>query len=211
MLKYALMIAGVGILCLTLLGGSRYYQRRFEKEALFQIRHYIAYALLLGAAPFLFWDYGYGVLKILKLLILMSMLIVIGKIDKQERIIPNMLLLILIICRFLLLVGELLSYPQQGFVILLSIFLGMVYGSVIFLVAKLMVPKSIGMGDVKLFGVIGAYLGSSGIFQAMVVSLFIAMIYGLIMIVRKKLTMKDSLTFGPYIAIGTILVLILGV
>lgn len=57
----------------------------------------------------------------------------------------------------------------------------------------------LGGGDIKLFGILGLYLGPSGIFLNIFMSCFLGAIIGLIMIATKKLNKENPMAFGPAI------------
>lgn len=205
-----MIITGIVTGLLTIYFGSRYYKGRFEKEIEKIKFYYLLTALLCGMAGWLFFEYGYGITKALRLIILAAALVIIGKIDSLERIIPNLFILYLAVMRTIILVADCVGNMSQAGIILSSAVLGIVYGSVVFIIARIFAKGSIGMGDIKLFAVIGYYLGSTSVIPAIIMSLLVAMVYGIIMVCRKKMTMKDTISFGPYIAIGTILVIIIG-
>ena len=113
--------------------------------------------------------------------------------------------------RVLTIGGEIFIDKADVMVIVLSSVLGIVYGSVIFLVIRLFSKDSIGMGDIKLFSVIGFYIGSTAILPAMFITSIFALVYGVVMIARKAISKKDTMSFGPFIAAGTIVTMILGI
>lgn len=85
--------------------------------------------------------------------------------------------------------------------------IGMVVLFVLYFVQAFVAPSGIGMGDVKLSGVLGLYLGWFGQDAWMVGVLATYLIGGLvgvgIMIVRR--TRKGEFPFGPYMFVGTFL------
>ena len=159
----------------------------------------------------LFTIYGYTLLHSVSLIILLSALIGISRIDKKHRIIPSRILLVLFMIRVLTIGGEIFIDKADVMVIVLSSVLGIVYGIVIFLVIRLFSKDSIGMGDIKLFSVIGFYIGSTAILPAMFITSIFALVYGVVMIARKAISKKDTMSFGPFIAAGTIVTMILGI
>lgn len=86
----------------------------------------------------------------------------------------------------------------------------MIAGAGIFLLAYLISRGNVGMGDVKLLGVIGAYLGAALIWWDMVVCLFLCAFYSVVQLLRKKLKMKDSIPLAPFFTVGTIFILLVG-
>lgn len=116
----------------------------------------------------------------------------------------------MLVVRGILLVAEIISYPAYWKELLISSFGGLAAGLFFFLIAYFLSRKSIGMGDVKLAAVLGWYLGLSLIWWDLAVGLCFAGLYCVIQLLRKKLTMKDSIPLVPFLAIGTIAVLLLG-
>ena len=70
--------------------------------------------------------------------------------------------------------------------------------------------ESLGFGDVKLIVIIGVYLGFPSVLIAFYFGVLIAGVYILSALIGKRLHLGDILPFGPFIAIGTIVYLILG-
>lgn len=192
---------------------DKYYTKRFDEKIKNIYRIYICSAAICGMVGFLYSTdaYGYGITKAIRYFVLIAALIMLGKIDNLKLIIPNGILIFLIIVRTIILVTDLIEHSSFAFLILSSAGLGIIYGSIVFLIVRLFAKKSIGMGDIKLLAVVGYYLGSTSIIPALVVSLIIAAVYSLIMLIRKKMTLKDTFSFAPYIAAGTIIILTLGV
>lgn len=87
-------------------------------------------------------------------------LYLLAYIDYRERLIPNFLICVLLIARVAFLGCNLISDPEYWRSILLYPLIGAGIGGVILAVAMLLSRKGVGMGDVKLFITIGAYVGS---------------------------------------------------
>ncbi|WP_243709043.1 A24 family peptidase [Actinomadura sp. GC306] len=89
--------------------------------------------------------------------------------------------------------------------------IGMVVLFVLYFVQAFIAPSGIGMGDVKLSGVLGLYLGWFGQDAWMVGVLATYLIGGLvgvgIMIVRR--TRKGEFPFGPYMFAGTLIAVLM--
>lgn len=168
-------------------------------------------AILIEAVSiWLFVSYGYHWTKIIRYLCLNAFMIVLARIDQQKTIVPNKLLIAMLAVRAVLLVIEIASYPEYWKELLISSGGGLAAGLILFLIAYVLSRKSIGMGDVKLAAVLGWYLGISLIWWDLAVGLCCAGLYCVIQLLRKKLTMKDSIPLVPFLAIGTIVVLLLG-
>jgi leader peptidase (prepilin peptidase)/N-methyltransferase len=59
----------------------------------------------------------------------------------------------------------------------------------------------LGGGDIKLFGVLGLYLGPLGVIHNIFFSCFLGSIVGISLILFKKMDKKNPIAFGPYIII----------
>lgn len=158
----------------------------------------------------LFVLYGYGPLKIIRYLLLLPFLVLISIRDAKEHIIPNRILIILLIIRVVLFAIDCFVFPEIILENIKFTLLGMFTSGAIFLIAYIISKHAIGMGDVKLIAVIGSYLGSGATYFAIIASLVFCAVYSLIQVARKKKTMKDGTAFGPFIAIGTVVVMLIG-
>ena len=117
-------------------------------------------------------------------------------IDIDHRIIPNTIMLVALLAGVVILVltrsGDLAEHAiaaagAGGFLLL----------------AALARPGGMGMGDVKLAGVMGLYLGRA-VVPALFVALIAGSILGAIIIARKgaKEGRKTAVPFGPFLALG---------
>lgn len=70
--------------------------------------------------------------------------------------------------------------------------------------------EGMGGGDIKLLGMIGAFIGWKGVLFTIMASSFTGTAVGIIMMLRAGKGMKMALPFGPFLAIGAILYLFLG-
>ena len=99
-------------------------------------------------------------------MILAAALFFIAWIDHQSKRIPNRILKILLAVRTILLAAEWLTYPKLGLAVLLSALLGAAIGGGMFLIAHFISKGGVGMGDVKLFMVIGLLICQPSAFPA---------------------------------------------
>jgi leader peptidase (prepilin peptidase) / N-methyltransferase len=79
------------------------------------------------------------------------------------------------------------------------------------LIAALAYPGGMGMGDVKLAGVIGLFLGSA-VAPAILIALFAGVIVGAVVIARKGAAAgrKTAIPFGPFLAFGALVAVFVG-
>jgi leader peptidase (prepilin peptidase)/N-methyltransferase len=80
-------------------------------------------------------------------------------------------------------------------------------------VVALVSPSGIGLGDVKLSFVIGLALGWLGWNQLLggfLIAFMISAAVALALVASRRLTRKDAMAFGPFLALGTLVMLIVG-
>jgi leader peptidase (prepilin peptidase) / N-methyltransferase len=135
-------------------------------------------------------------------------LLTITFIDIDHRIIPDGISLPGIP------IGFILSFflPQVGWLdSLLGIALG---GGSLFLVAwtyQVFTGKEgMGGGDIKLLGMIGAFIGWQGVLFTIMISSFIGTAVGVALMLHARKGMKMAIPFGPFLSIGAILYVFFG-
>jgi len=165
-------------------------------------------------------------------LALIYALIVITFIDLQHMIIPNVITIpgILVGLVFGALstdwaasraLMERVGYSLDGFLVLLnevpfldSVFGLLIGGGVLFLIAFLYVAlrkrEGMGMGDVKLLAMLGAFLGWEGVVFIMLVSSLIGTAAGLTLIFRKKENLRYAIPFGPFLSLAAVIYIFTG-
>ena len=131
-------------------------------------------------------------------------------IDYKLQIIPNRLNLTV----FEVGIVFLLIYGILDINIAIDMFLGMLLGGGIFLIITLIGgliagKEAMGLGDVKLMGVLGLFFGMYNIIVIAVISFFIGAIISIFLLVTKKKTTKDYIPFGPFIVIGSYIMMFL--
>ena len=129
-------------------------------------------------------------------------------VDFKRRIIPNILIIFGLAFRIGVYAYEIMTKADIKS-ILINDLIGLAVGFGALAVVSLITKGSVGFGDAKLFGVIGIIGGSFCTYSTLLVSLVISTIVSLIGIARKKIGRKDSIPFGPCIAIGYSIVLLL--
>ncbi len=138
-------------------------------------------------------SFGFS-LKSLAGIILTSVLIVVSFIDLEFLIIPNIIVLPFTIVGLLI---SLLSNFNSWWISLSFCFGGFVFMFIIHLIY----PKGLGMGDVKLTLMLGAFLVRDIVF-ALFSGFVLGALAGLILIILKKKKLKQFIPFGPFLATG---------
>ncbi len=130
-------------------------------------------------------------------------LVLLSAIDLDRRLIPNVIVLpALAIC----LVAQIALFPEHTLEWILASF----FAALALFLPLLIVPTGMGMGDVKLAALMGAVLGRS-----VVSALFIGIIAGglfslAIVVIRGRGALKQTIPYGPFLAFGALIVLLVG-
>ena len=80
--------------------------------------------------------------------------------------------------------------------------------SIIFFYKQIKKKEGMGLGDAKLFGVIGLWFGLKAIPFVIFISSAIALISAIPDLIKKSKKLSSQIPFGPYIIIGTLIYLI---
>lgn len=136
--------------------------------------------------------------------VLILLLVPIALIDLEHRIIPNKLTALgaLLAVAF----GTALDPHGEG----ARLIAGAAAGGALLLVA-LAYPRGMGMGDVKLAGVMGLFLGAA-VAPAMLVALLAGSLYGAVLAARAgtRAARKSAVPFGPFLALGSLVAVFAG-
>jgi leader peptidase (prepilin peptidase)/N-methyltransferase len=137
-------------------------------------------------------------------LVLVAVLIPVAFIDLEHRIIPNRIMLPAAIAAPVILA---LTRPDA---LVEHLIAGAIAGGFL-LLAALAYPRGMGMGDVKLAGVLGLYLGRS-VAPAMLIALLAGTVVGAVVMARKGVRegRKTAVPFGPFLALGGLVGLFAG-
>lgn len=126
-----------------------------------------------------------------------SIFLTIFVIDLRHKIIPNVLNLFLFI---VLLLTAVFSFKWQF--ILYGALVGLGFPSLVtYIFYKYKGQVGLGMGDIKLYGVLGVYLGPIGVVHNIFLSCFLgSFVVGSLMLL-KKVDRTTKIPFGPFIVI----------
>jgi len=144
------------------------------------------------------WQYGPGALLASRL-VLGCALIVLFAIDLEHQLLPNVITLPLIV------VGFLFSFfTEPGWAAsLIGILAG---GGVLFAIAEIYYrvrhQEGLGMGDVKMLAMVGAFLGWKLTVLTLMLASFSGTLIGLVLIVSKRGGLQYALPFGTFLALG---------
>jgi leader peptidase (prepilin peptidase)/N-methyltransferase len=83
-------------------------------------------------------------------------------------------------------------------------------GCGLFVLIAFITRGKLGMGDAKLFGVLGLFAGLPHLFTALFVGSILALVFAGTLLALGKIKRKSPLPFGPFLAAGTIIVYVFG-
>lgn len=125
--------------------------------------------------------------------------------DYRERIVPNLILLVLLMLFFVILGCQGVRDMEVVLRALPAIVLGLLFGMITFGLGYLLSHGGMGAGDVKLALVMGLYLTGEYVPGAVFYGCVAGAAYSLVQLFRKKLSRKDQLPFVPFLYIGLII------
>ena len=163
------------------------------------------YPLVEGLTGFLFglaaYEFGFS-LALVPALVFVAVLIVLAVTDLEHRLLPNAIVLPATI------VGLVLSIamdPERWWVYVVSA-VAIAAGLFALVFAY---PRGMGMGDVKMGGMLGAYLGPYAALAVFIGALVGALVGGVLM-AAGKMGRRTALPFGVFLAFAGVLVLFVG-
>lgn len=141
----------------------------------------------------------------------MILLAILGWLDHQYRLIPNQLLLVgaavwLVMTLLQILISgvsvrQSLLYSGAGFLII---------GGILWIIAAL-AKGAFGMGDVKLFCLLGLLYGLTGSFLILFFTASIMAVISIVLLIARKATIRSALPMAPFVAIGFVIAILLGI
>jgi leader peptidase (prepilin peptidase)/N-methyltransferase len=151
--------------------------------------------------------FGYST-ELLSTVILFSFLVIIALIDLKTQYIYDVTVVPLAV------LGLIFSFFIKGQTPLLSL-VGFLTGGAIFLsiayISRLVYKQEgMGMGDVKLAAAIGAFLGWRSTVMMVIFAVVFGGIISIILLLIKKKGRRDYIPFGPFLVLGTVLMVLTG-
>jgi leader peptidase (prepilin peptidase) / N-methyltransferase len=137
-------------------------------------------------------------------IVLVTVLVPVALIDLEHRIIPNRITAPAAVVAIAIGVALDMDFVVE------QLIAGAAAGG-FFLLAAMAYPRGMGMGDVKLAGVMGLYLGR-GVGLAVLVGLVAGVLVGAVIIARlgAKEGRKTAVPFGPFLALGGLIAIFAG-
>jgi len=150
--------------------------------------------------------YGPGPLLAVRLLFGCAM-IVLFVIDLQHRILPNVITLPGIVVGFLC--SVLVGPGWQASLIGIAVGGGTLW-AIAEIYYRIRHEEGMGMGDVKMLGMVGAFLGWKLVLLTLVFASFSGTLVGIAVLLLKRGSMKYALPFGTFLAVGALFAAVVG-
>lgn len=168
---------------------------------------YLAFACIsIGVLIALFQIvYHLSMLQQTKLLILVLFILPAAAVDLRFQKIPNQILVAALVTRVIIYIAEFIVSVPVALNTLKDNVIGAAVIGAFFLLLLLIFRNSIGMGDIKLFAVMGLYQGLWGAVNSVFFSLMVSFVLSIALLITKKKSRKDTISFGPSVLLGTVI------
>lgn len=144
-------------------------------------------------------------------LVLTSILIIITFIDIDHYIIPDGLLIIGSIFAIVFnIIFKIITIKES---LLGAIICGGGVLAIVYLIEFIVKKEVMGGGDIKLFAMIGLFLGIKNSLLSALISVYVGAVFGIIMITYSKIKKSEfnsMIPYGPFISIATFIVMLYG-
>lgn len=141
----------------------------------------------------------------LKLIVLSDCILPMAAVDFKVHKIPNQFILAALCLRVILLIVEFIRSYDAAIATLIDDAIGAAVIAGFFFIVSLAFKQSVGMGDIKLFAIMGLYQGIWGVLNSVFFSLAVSFFLSLGLLITRKKNRKDTISFGPSIFLGTLI------
>jgi len=170
--------------------------------------------LLLGIGGYFLNSLKYEMVQseIMTSLVVLAFSVPVACIDKKTGKIPNRLVIYGVIAGFMLLLVRCVAFVPQEKILstLADAGLGILLAGGVFFLCGVLSRGGIGAGDIKVFAVLGLMLGFNRVFTVIMATVLVAAIKGIYLLITKKADKKSTMPMGPFILIGVILAIAIG-
>lgn len=132
-------------------------------------------------------------------LMLVSLVVIVTVSDLDAMIIPNKVLLFFGIAGILLR----LFIPAEPW---WDAYAGAAVGFLLLFLIALLSNGGMGGGDIKLFAVLGLFVGIKGIVLTLVLAAFLGLLYGLFQMAFRNMSRSEPIPFVPFIGMAALLI-----
>lgn len=132
-------------------------------------------------------------------------------IDIRSHLLPNRIVLPSYVVAGVLLLGTCWVSADGGAALRVAVGAAALW--VFYFVIRFIHPPGLGYGDVKLAGVLGMYLGYtglSGLLWATMAAFLLGGLWGVLLIAARRGSLKSAIPFGPFMLLGAVGVLAVG-
>lgn len=152
---------------------------------------------------------GYSAFMAYLNIAMLFLLAAMAWVDFKEKIIPNSLILVGLVFWLIQLCLEVVLLRTDIKQVLMFSGLGCIWGVLMVFIA-FVAKASLGMGDAKMFFVIGLIYGINQTYSILLVSLFIMAIISVVLLLLKKVDRKTAVPMAPFVLAGYVLCIFLG-
>lgn len=149
--------------------------------------------------------YSIDLITRLNLITLALLILPTSAVDMRLQKIPNVFLLAGLAIRIIYLATMYVQDVGNAWMITKDSLIGAVVIGLFFLFLLVVFKNSVGMGDVKLFALMGMYQGLWGVINSVFFSLLVSFFVSITLLITKKKGRKDTISFGPSIYLGTVI------
>lgn len=135
---------------------------------------------------------------LLVVLLLVSLVVIVTVSDTYKMLIPNRVLLFF----FPVMVIVRLFIPTTPW---WDAYARALLGFALLLLIAVASKGGMGGGDIKLFAVLGLFLGIKGTVLTLVLAAILGLLYALVLLAAKKLNRKEPIPFGPFIGAAALI------
>jgi prepilin signal peptidase PulO-like enzyme (type II secretory pathway) len=157
-------------------------------------RYLLVWLCSLALGWLAYWRFGWSLAALVTAFYAVFFLAVAVIDQEHRRVLNNMMLAALPLIL-------LLNYATRT-VDLRSALVGGIFGFVVFLLIALIRPGGMGMGDVKLVGIIGLATGHAGVLVALFVGILAGGVAALALLLWTRFDRKATMAYAPYLVVG---------
>lgn len=168
---------------------------------------YLFFAILVSATLIVLFQTTYRsstLIHQMKIMTLVLSILPMAAVDYRMHIIPNPFVLMALGFRLAFYPVEFIISLSAAFIVLKDNLIGAAIIGGFFLLLLLLFKNSIGMGDIKLFALMGLYQGLWGAVNSVFFSLVVSFLFSIVLLISRRKNRKDQISFGPSILVGTI-------
>lgn len=159
----------------------------------------------IALALFLTEFYGLEIMALLRTLLVCAILWACAWSDARAYLIPNRVLAVGSVLAAAVLLLEIALTPGQAVYLLASTAVAMAALLLAAGLCRLVSPRAVGMGDVKLLAVMGLCLGSDLVWPALFFSFVTVFCVCVVLLLARRVKRTDSIPFAPFLLAGTLL------